>query len=310
METLSDKARAWTLSLALHLVCFGVLILGTLWTRSVKPPSVRGSVIEAVLVAAQPPSAAAPALPAPPQPQPRETAPPPQPEPEPRPQQAEQPPQPQPQTQVPRPDRVEAERVARLAREAEQRAQREQAERRRQEQVLLEEQRKQEEAENRERLTKMEEERQAQLEDIRRQREQAEREREQVQRRLAQVEQRRQAQPEREAPQREATPQRELGNEGTDDSLEGRYALAIQQAVERSWIRPETVPPGQPCVIRIIQIPGGEVINASVDRSCPYDELGRRSVEAAVLRAQPLPYQGFESVFSRELTFTFRAPES
>jgi colicin import membrane protein len=47
-------------------------------------------------------------------------------------------------------------------------------------------------------------------------------------------------------------------------------------------------------------------MSAKVDSSCPYDEAGRRSVENAVLRAQPLPYQGFESVFQRDLTFTFR----
>jgi colicin import membrane protein len=30
-------------------------------------------------------------------------------------------------------------------------------------------------------------------------------------------------------------------------------------------------------------------------------------VEAAVLKAAPLPYQGFEAVFSRDLTLNFRA---
>ena len=46
-----------------------------------------------------------------------------------------------------------------------------------------------------------------------------------------------------------------------------------------------------------------------VDPSCPYDEAGRRSVEAAVLKAQPLPYQGFESVFNRTLILNFRAED-
>ncbi len=59
----------------------------------------------------------------------------------------------------------------------------------------------------------------------------------------------------------------------------------------------------------IRQIPGGEVIDAQVDPSCPYDEQGRRSVEAAVLKAQPLPYRGFESVFTRTLTINFRAED-
>ncbi|MEO6364766.1 MAG: protein TolA, partial [Luteimonas sp.] len=37
----------------------------------------------------------------------------------------------------------------------------------------------------------------------------------------------------------------------------------------------------------------------------PYDAIGRRSVEAAVLKAQPLPYAGFEEVFNRTLILSF-----
>jgi colicin import membrane protein len=47
-----------------------------------------------------------------------------------------------------------------------------------------------------------------------------------------------------------------------------------------------------------------------VSPSCPYDALGKRSVEAAVLKAQPLPYAGFESVFSRELKLNFQAEDN
>ena len=69
------------------------------------------------------------------------------------------------------------------------------------------------------------------------------------------------------------------------------------------------MPIGQRCRIVIRQIPGGEVVEAKVDPSCPYDELGRRSVEAAVLKAQPLPYVGFESVFQRTITLNFQAQD-
>ena len=69
------------------------------------------------------------------------------------------------------------------------------------------------------------------------------------------------------------------------------------------------MPLGQRCRIVIRQIPGGEVIDAKVDPSCPYDERGRRSIEAAVLKAQPLPYAGFESVFARTLTLNFQAAD-
>ena len=71
--------------------------------------------------------------------------------------------------------------------------------------------------------------------------------------------------------------------------------------------RPDTVPLGQLCRLHITQLPGGEVISVEFGTPCPYDALGRRSVEAAVLRASPLPYRGFESQFQRRLTLNFTA---
>lgn len=99
--------------------------------------------------------------------------------------------------------------------------------------------------------------------------------------------------------------QRQSGTNGADTGLEGQYIAAIQNAVTQNWLRPDNMP-NTPCVVHIVQIPGGDVISAKVDPGCPYDDAGRRSIENAVLRAQPLPYQGFESVFKRTLDFTFR----
>ena len=96
---------------------------------------------------------------------------------------------------------------------------------------------------------------------------------------------------------------------GLEIDIVGGNAAALQAAILRNWTRPESVPLGQRCRIVIRQIPGGEVIDAKVDPSCPYDELGRRSVEAAVLKAQPLPYAGFETVFQRTLRLNFVAEE-
>jgi colicin import membrane protein len=58
--------------------------------------------------------------------------------------------------------------------------------------------------------------------------------------------------------------------------------------------------------VRIVQIPGGEVISASIQGACNADEATRRSLVAAVERAGSLPYRGFEEVFEREITFEFR----
>lgn len=341
MDERAATARAIALSLLVHVAIVGSLWLATLNCRNwenffhgigvpegwspVKcrvPLSVAGEPIEAVLITnpeafnirpVQPVERPQPPTPTPPppaQPQPEPPAAPrPQPQPEPRPQQAETPPQPEPQQPVPRPDTVEQERAARLAIEQRERAQREQEERRRQEQIdLTERQRQQEEAERRERMARQQREREEQLAEIRRQREAAERASRMEQQRMEQLADRQPAQPSPRPSQPSQPAQAAPGTGGTDESLAARYALALQQAIERNWIRPETVRSGVTCRIRITQIPGGEVISAAVDASCPYDDLGKRSVEAAVLRAQPLPYAGFESVFQRQLTLNFRAP--
>jgi colicin import membrane protein len=99
--------------------------------------------------------------------------------------------------------------------------------------------------------------------------------------------------------------QRQTGNNSDHTDLSDAYAAAIQNAVTPNWLRPVNMP-DVPCVVHIVQLPGGEVMSAKVDASCPYDEAGKRSIENAVLRSQPLPYKGFESVFKRELNFTFR----
>jgi len=99
--------------------------------------------------------------------------------------------------------------------------------------------------------------------------------------------------------------QRQTGNNSQNSNLADEYAAAIQNAVTPNWLRPDNIP-AVPCQVHIVQSPGGDVMSATVDSSCPYDDAGRRSVENAVLRTKTLPYKGFESVFQRNLTFTFR----
>lgn len=315
-ERRADTVQATLLALGLHLLLFAIAFLGMWWTRSAAPVAAAGPVIEAELVDA----GALPASlqrvlrerpepvsePQPPQPRPveQETAPPPQPVPEPVPQESPVPPQPQAQERVPEPDTREQERVSRQAAADRAAAEREQEERRRQEQIdLTEERERQREAERRQRLTEMERQRQAQLADIRRQRARLEREAAEAERKL------RQLAAAQEAARADAPASQPAGNEGADNDLRARYAAALQAAIVRNWTRPDTVTVGQRCRIVIRQIPGGEVIDAQVDPSCPYDELGRRSVEAAVLKAQPLPYAGFERVFERTVILNFEAQD-
>ena len=107
-----------------------------------------------------------------------------------------------------------------------------------------------------------------------------------------------------------ATPTRPPPGNPDSRSIENaQYQVALKNAILRQWTRPESVRLGQECQVLIRQIPGGEVVSVEISPSCPYDEQGRRSVEAAVLKASPLPYAGFEDVFVRNPTLKFRAED-
>lgn len=319
-ETRADTVQALTLALLLHLALFALMFIGLWWTPASNPPSAAGSPVSAELIdasdlsatmrrALQRPAEPPAEEPVPPEPEPEpepeeeEVVPLPQPVPEPLPQDSPVPPQQQAQERVPEPSPIEQEQVDRDA-IAEETRKREQEEKRRQEQIDLTERKRQEEAEKQQRLAQQQKE--AELKKIRDEMAKAKREAALAEQKLKQLADRRAAQAaEAEAASAPPPP----GNAGTDTGLGARYAAAIQAAVLAQWTRPDTVPLGQECVIRITQLPGGDVMSAKVDPSCPYDEQGRRSVEAAVLKAQPLPYAGFESVFQRNLIFHFRAQD-
>lgn len=226
--------------------------------------------------------------------------PPPQSLPEPRPQDAPVQPQPRPQERVPDPAPMNQEEVRRDAERERALIQQEQEAKRRQEQIDLTARERQEEADQKRRQA------QQQLERIRAERERVAREAREAQQRIDRLAQREAQQASQQASSSSPPPP---GNQGVDSGLAARYASALQDAILRNWTRPDSVPLGQRCRIVIRQIPGGTVTSAEVDPSCPYDELGRRSVEAAVLKAQPLPYTGFESVFQRTLILNFSAQD-
>ena len=90
------------------------------------------------------------------------------------------------------------------------------------------------------------------------------------------------------------------------NSGQQKWLDAVGRAIEAKWIRPDDIPPGQSCPIHIRIIPGGEVIAASVLPGCPYSEEAKRSVEKAVRDASPLPFKGYEDVYSRDFTANFK----
>ena len=85
------------------------------------------------------------------------------------------------------------------------------------------------------------------------------------------------------------------------------YIRQIQDKIARNWNQPLSAKPGLECVIRVVQLPTGDVADAKVDNAhCNADDAVKRSIEAAVQRASPLPKPPSQAVFDRNLVVTFR----
>lgn len=233
--------------------------------------------------------------------EPDEPEPLPEPEPEPEPEE-ELPPQPDPAEQ------------ARLAAEE---ARRQEDLRAEQERIAAEEAKRQEdlrrERERIEREEEAERQRQAKADAERKRREdqEAERRREEAERRrLEEIERQRQ---ENERRRREAEEQRqrqiELQAEQNRIDAENageleRYVFALRQKIERNWVKPATAGPGLNCTVSVRQSPSGDVLTVEV-QSCNGDDSVRRSIEAAVQKASPLPLPSNPALFERNLRFLF-----
>jgi colicin import membrane protein len=292
-ESFADKARAVLYALLLHGLLVGMIALGLLWTTATRTVVMPGPVIEASLVgptsAPKPASRKSRSQPA----RPKPTPPPPKvEEPKPKPDTVA-PPEP------PKQDPIEQQRVAALAEQKADEAKKLQEEKRRREQILLEQE-------------KQEAERQKQLDEVRKQLAEAAKRKNLEKERLKQLQDKRLADQLDAEKQRQndlveqESKQAQTGAGGQDNDLTARYAAAIQAAVTQNWNRPESIPAGLRCTLLIVQIPGGDVISANVTSPCNADAAARMSIEQAVLRAAPLPYRGYEKVFSREIRLNFK----
>ncbi len=217
---------------------------------------------------------------------------------------------------------IKKQRDAARQRQLEEEQQRQvEQQRQQQRQQELEAQRKRE-AEDRlqalriERERKLEDERlrqQRELEKVREQSQAAEKQRKLEEERLKQIEARKASEREDQLRQQQAAEaQRQAEAEaqqfraGQMATLNDQYVAAIATVVTNNWLRPPTAQPGLNCKVKVVQIPGGEVISSSLSGRCNGDEATRRSILAAVDRAGVLPYRGYEDVFQREIEFTFR----
>lgn len=313
-ETRADKVQAVLLVVLLHGLLVVAIFLSMLWSWQ-GAQSAAGSPLSSELTDVSDLSAAMqrtlrsqvkPVDPLP-QPEPEDAAPLPQPIPEPRPQDAPAPQQQSPQDFIPVPDTTSQEQVVDTPTPRPSDEKKIQDAKAKQEQVDLTEQKRQEEAQQQQRLAAERQEQLKELEKIRAERAKLQRQSTLAEQKLQQLADARAASASQNAAAAPSTAP--PGSQGNDDGLRARYAAALQAAILEKWTRPDTVPLGALCKLRIRQLPQGNVISAEVIEPCAYDEQGRRSIEAAVLKAQPLPYAGFESVFSRDLTVNFRAQD-
>jgi colicin import membrane protein len=90
-----------------------------------------------------------------------------------------------------------------------------------------------------------------------------------------------------------------------DAELLDQYIRLIQDRIERSWIPPASARAGLECIVNVVQIPSGDVIDARVGR-CNGDAAVVSSIEAAVKRASPLPRPPDPKLFARNLELIFK----
>ncbi len=269
MERFSDKAVSLVQALGIHVLAALIMLVGLQATQPIQLSG--GAPLEAVMVdlgtlAALPqPRPAPPTPPAPPPP--AQTAPPPPPPPAP-----------------PEPEVLQEQAAARQSQLAAEQAAA--AER-------LRVQREQELARERE------------LQKIRQEREQAERQRRLEEQRLAQLRERQNAEAEQRRAAAAAQQAAASAAANEANTLVNEYLATLQSVVTQSWRRPPNTPPGIRCMLRVRQIPGGEVIGVTIASPCNAAGQIQQSILEAVERASPLPYSGFESVFQRELLFNF-----
>jgi len=86
------------------------------------------------------------------------------------------------------------------------------------------------------------------------------------------------------------------------------YQNTIMQRIQRNWAMPASVTPDTSCVVMVRQLRTGEVISARIT-NCNGDDAVKRSIEAAVMKASPLPEPSDPDLFRPELRITMRPPQ-
>jgi len=155
-----------------------------------------------------------------------------------------------------------------------------------------------------------EENKQREAEELRKKQEEekrlAEEKRLEEEKKQAEAEKRRLAEEEQKRKQQELKAQLEAEeSQRRLDSLRDAYRLAIKQRIERYWLRPQESGKMPDCEVRVLQGPGGIILDVTFG-DCPGGtNTYRASIENAVYKAEPLPKPGDPSLFERELIILF-----
>lgn len=215
-----------------------------------------------------------------------------------------------------RQQRVERERRAAEEQKRQAEEQKRQAEQREKQRVAAEQERARKAAEEaaaqkeRERIAAERAEQQRKEQEARAERERQareQREREEAQKRAAAEAERKRRE------QAEAELQAQLAIEAERNAARAagqldQYIRMIENKIKQHWNRPLSARPGLDCVVRVVQLPTGDVVSATV-ASCNGDEAVRRSIERAVMDASPLPKPPNPALFERNLNVNFRPEE-
>lgn len=285
LPTSGDNARALVFAVLIHVAAALLMFVGV-WTSVEEPMIDAGEPLDAVMIdlsAAPLPKPAA-------KPQPPRPAPPPKPEVKPEPAPEAQ------RVETGKPDDVTDQRLAPPKPDVDPLAI----------------------AEEEERKRRLEQERRAQLEQIRKEREQAEKDRLKAEAELKRVQAEQQQrdlaaqQAREEAERRERIAEEERALRGTvqTDDLLAQWRNAVRQAIEQQWNLPTGTPAKLQCGLRITAVKGGTVVFRTVTQPCQLPAELQQTLLDAVDAADPLPYLGFETVFQTQIQIIFVTPES
>jgi colicin import membrane protein len=87
--------------------------------------------------------------------------------------------------------------------------------------------------------------------------------------------------------------------------LKSAYSNAIKEKVERYWRRPQESSKIESCEVRVLQGPGGIIMDVTFGDCDGGTSAYRASIENAVYKAEPLPQPGDKTLFEREINFIF-----